>query len=387
MLIGLVGAPNKGKSTIFSAMTSAEAQIADYAFTTIKPNLGVAYATKKCAESGLGVKCAPRNSMCIDGMRRVPINIIDVAGLVPGAHLGKGMGNQFLNDLIAADALIQVVDISGKTDINGVASEGNDPSIEIEMIRDEMAEWLADIIIRHVSKLSKRSDGDTALLEVLSGLKAGIGQIKDAASKNYLTLSNINWNRDNAKSFALSLLGLNKPLIVAANKMDLGDESKLDALKSKLKGIEVVGCSGAIELALTKASKSGVIRYNTGDSDFGVSGSASPEQKAALEYMHGYVKKHSGTGIQELLDKTVFGLLDNIVVYPVEDETHYTDHSGNILPDAILMKKGETAYNLAERIHTGIARSMKYAVDARTKMRLQKDYVLNDGDIIKIVTH
>ena len=124
LLIGIIGAPNKGKSTLFSAMTAVEVPIADYAFTTIKPNMGVAYATTECADVGLGVKCTPRNSSCLDGIRKIPINIVDVAGLVPGAHLGKGMGNQFLNDIVNADVLVQVVDASGKTDINGGKAEG-----------------------------------------------------------------------------------------------------------------------------------------------------------------------------------------------------------------------------------------------------------------------
>lgn len=386
LLIGLIGAPNKGKSTIFSSLTQMDVGIANYAFTTIKPNLGVTYATKKCADAALNVKCNPKNSFCRNGIRYLPVNVIDVAGLVPGAHLGKGMGNQFLDDLISADALIQVVDMSGKTDVNGNACQTSNPFEEIEMVRNEMSEWLAHIITGHMQKLSKRQDGDRAMIELLSGLKADINQIKTAAEANFLSLSNINWSYDNAKLFASSLLNVTKPTIVAANKMDIAAPESLKSLRSKMPGIEIVPCSGAIELALMKAEKANIINYTRGDADFRVVGTINREQETALEYIRRYLKSNGTTGIQELINNAVFKLLNNIVVYPVEDEASYSDHSGNVLPDAVLMKSGSTAYDLASRIHTEIAKGMKYAVDARTKMRLQKEYKLEDGDVIKIVT-
>lgn len=386
LLIGIVGAPNKGKSTIFSAMTSQEAEIADYAFTTIKPNLGVTYATKECAEVELKVKCRPRNSACAGGIRRIPANVIDVAGLVPGAHLGKGRGNQFLNDLISADVLIQVVDLSGKTDENGSPCSGCDPSVEVNMIREEMAEWLAEIIVRHKNTLSKRSDGEAAVVELLSGFKTSMEQVRRAADKSSIILANTNWDDSMAKKFALALLSENKPVVVAANKADQAGEGAIDALRKKLDGVIVIKCSAAIELALVKAAKSGIIDYSPGATNFNLLKEVSAEQKKALDYMNNYLKSNGGTGVQEVVNAAVFGVLDNIVVYPVEDETHYSDHSGNVLPDAILVKRGSTAYDLAARVHSEIAKGMKYAVDAKRKMRVQKEYELKDGDVIRIVS-
>lgn len=386
VIIGLVGAPNKGKSTIFSAMTSIDVPIADYAFTTINPNLGVAHVAKKCVEVELGVKCKPRNSLCRNGIRYIPVNVIDVAGLVPGAHLGKGMGNQFLNDLISADVLVQVVDISGKTDINGSASEYSDPYLEVEMVRKELAEWIAGIILAKMPSLQRRSDSDVGLHELLSGLKASLYDIHDAGSRSSLALSSINWTKAEAVKFAEELLKINKPMIIAANKMDIGSEDAVSKLRAKLGGIPVIECSGAIELALSKAAKSGVIDYDPYSNSITIKDTARREQREAVEYMERYVKKHGGTGVQKILDSAVFVLLKNIVAYPVEDETHYADHFGNVLPDALLMKNGSTALDLAMRIHSDIARSMKYAVDAKSKMRIQKEYVLKDNDVIRIVS-
>lgn len=386
MIIGLVGAPNKGKSTIFSAMTSLDVPIANYAFTTINPNLGVAYVAKKCVEVELGVKCKPRSAMCKNGTRYLPVNIIDVAGLVPGAHLGKGMGNQFLSDLISADVLVQVVDISGKTDINGNAAESADPYLEVEMIRKELAEWLAGIILKHMPELGRRSDGNVALHELLSGLKATMVDIDDAGSRSFLSLSNINWSKTEAMKFSEELLKINKPMIIAANKMDDANKDALEKLRSRLGSTSVIECSGAIELALSKAAKSGVVEYDPHTGTIKVNDSAKKEQKDAIAYMEKYIKQNGGTGVQKILDTAVFRLLGNIVAYPVEDETHYSDHFGNILPDAMLLKEGSTAFDLAMKVHSDIAKSMKYAVDAKTKMRIQKEYMLKDNDVIKFVS-
>ncbi|MDE1860119.1 MAG: YchF-related putative GTPase [Candidatus Micrarchaeota archaeon] len=386
MLIGIVGAPNKGKSTIFSALTLVEAEIADYPFTTIDPNIGVAYATRPCVDRELGVKCKPRNSLCVNGIRHIPINVIDVAGLVPGAHLGKGRGNQFLNDLMNADAIVQVVDISGKTDISGSRASYSDPYEEVRMVRDEMSRWLGGIILKHSGTLARRPDGDKALEEFLSGFKVTLDHIQKAASERSLVLSNIKWGEKEANKFAESLLRISKPMIIAANKLDQAKPEDVDKLRKRLDGIIVIGCSGAIELTLRKAAKSGAISYVPGSAEFVTGEGISQEQSRALSYVSGYIKAHGGTGIQELLNTAVFSVLMNIVVYPVEDENKYSDHFGNILPDAVLMQDGSTAQDLAARIHTDIAKGMKYAIDARTKLRLQKTYQLKDNDVIKIVT-
>ncbi len=386
MIVGIVGAPNKGKSTIFSALTMIDAEIAAYPFTTIDPNLGVAYVSRRCVDTGLDVKCKPRNSLCNNGTRMIPVNIIDVAGLVPGAHLGKGMGNQFLNDLSEADALMLVIDISGRTDSSGNASEDSDPFDDFVSIKKELGLWLSGIIKKHMKNLSKKSDGEAALLELLSGLKVNKNAIRKAAESNSLSLNRIEWKDDEIDRFSSDLMQNTKPMLVAANKLDIGANRALGDLERKANGVKIIGCSGSIELALRKAAAKNIIKYIPGASSFEIEKEVVGEQRDALEYISRYLKEHSSTGVNEILSYAVFNLLDMIVVYPVEDENKYTDHFGNVLPDAILIKKGSTAQDLAYKIHTDLGERMLYATDARKKMKISKDYVLCDNDIIKIVS-
>lgn len=385
MFIGLIGAPNKGKSTLFSAITTLDVEIAEHPFTTIKPNLGNTYYIKKCPDTDLNLKCKPKNSLCIDGNRRIPIKILDVAGLVPEASSGKGMGNQFLNDLSGADALILVVDISGETDEFGNPSKNHDSFLDVQFIQNELIVWLSNILVSHMPQLSKSQDGTTSLKSILSSFKATEIQIKTAAKEANLSLSYIAWSESSIRKFSEQFIKLNKPLIVVANKLDKSSNDKVEELSKKLNGIKVIGCSAAIELALRKAANSGSITYHNGESSF-VINTTDKEKLNALKYIGNYLSKNHDTGVQNTINYVVEKLLHQIVVYPVENENKFTDHFGNILPDAILIKNGSTAIDLARKIHTEIAEKMIYAVDARTKNRVSKEYILKDNDIIKIVS-
>ncbi len=382
MLIGIVGAPNKGKSTLFSALTLNDVAIADYPFTTVKPNIGIAYATRPCVERELGVKCE-RNPQCINGTRRIPVNVIDVAGLVEGASEGRGMGNQFLSDMSAADVLLVVADASGRTDGSGNPCDSCDPAEDVKMVRREIAKWIASIVMRHMPQMSKKADGAAALADALTGLRIGTDEIRFAIGVSALPGTKISWSQGDSERFAAALMESIKPMVVVANKCDVkGSEGQLSMLKSAFGETDVIGVSAAIELALAKAERQHMIS-GIGPG-FTITGNASAEQAGALEYMRGFIKANGR--LSDVLDRAVFGIQDNIVVYPIEDENRMTDGAGRVLPDAVLMKRGSTALELAARVHTDIAKGMLYAVDARSKMRLSKDYVLKDNDVIRIVS-
>jgi ribosome-binding ATPase YchF (GTP1/OBG family) len=172
-----------------------------------------------------------------------------------------------------------------------------------------------------------------------------------------------------------------KPLIIAANKIDIASQENIGNLMKK----GAIPVSGATEVVLRLADKSGAIKYIPGDADFIESPNLSNAQKEALIKIRLLMKKNGGTGIQKCINETVFKLLGLIVVYPVEDENRFTDKKGSILPDAFLLKKGSTPKELAFMVHTDIGKGFLYAVDARTKMRLGDKHELKNGDIVKIV--
>ncbi|MCX6775619.1 MAG: redox-regulated ATPase YchF [Candidatus Micrarchaeota archaeon] len=387
MLIGVVGKTNTGKSTFFSAATLVDAKIAPFPFTTIEPNLGKAYVRSPCPCKELKVKCAPKNSLCEDGTRLIPIDLIDVAGLVPDAHLGKGLGLKFLDDLRAADALIQVIDVSGTTDSEGNPTDFYDPANEVISLEEEMSHWIASIIKRSWSKIKgKKMDSIAGLL---SGLKMTQDDAEKAAAKSYLPTEDVNWSDDDILAFSKEVRRISKPILIAANKIDLpASEKNYQNLKERFKDRIIVPACAEAELALRKADKQGLIHYVPGDTDFKILAQNIPEkQLSALSFIKERIlKRYNGTGVQELINRAAFDLLGLIVVYPVEDEGKFSDHFGNALPDAVLLKKGSTALDLAARIHTDLANNFICAINARSRMKIGKEYVLKNCDVVRVIS-
>lgn len=383
MLLGVVGAPNKGKSTFFSAATLVDAAIANYPFTTINPNRGVTYVRTPCPHVALGLQqCNPKNSKCAGGVRLVPVNIIDVAGLVPGAHEGKGLGNKFLDNLREADALIQVVDATGKTDLQGNPCDECDPAAEVEFLGEEVALWLAGIMARGAAKgkgLREAADG-------LSGLRISEQMLHAAAIECGLEIEDgLPTEKEELEAFAMAVLKLRMPIVVAANKVDVpGAEETASALKESCDH-PVFPCSAAVELALRKAEQHGMIKYVPGSKEFVVSGEPDEKQKEALERMAAVLKNNGGSGVQQIIDWVVYQKLHCIIVYPVEDEHKFSNHKGEVLPDAYLVPKGTTAHQLAAMVHTDLAHRFIGAIDVKRRIRVGAEHPLNDGDVIKIV--
>jgi len=355
--------------------------IASYPFTTIKPQHGVTYVRSPCPCKTLGVSCTPAHGKCVDGVRYIPIEFLDVAGLIPGAHEGKGLGNAFLTDLSRASCLINVVDASGTTDEEGRQTTGHDPTKDVAFLEDELDQWFKQILEKNwhnVDRRSKQIGLDHALAEVLSGLHISLGQIQQVLGRTSV-------NPSNFLPLAKELRLRSKPDLIAANKIDLpAAETNLAKLKEAFPKKLVLPCSAEAELALRQATEKGLIKYESGAKDFEILGSPSDKQRQALEFMCALLKKHGSTGVQEILDRAVFDFLKMVVVYPVENETHYTDKNGRTLPDAFLLPPDSTPKDLAEAVHTDLAKHFVCAVDAKSKRKIAADAILKSGDVIKI---
>ena len=395
MMIGLIGKANVGKSTFFNAATELAVASANYPFTTIEPNVGVAYARVKCVCREFGVQDNPVHSMCVDGNRFIPVKIVDVAGLVPGAHAGKGLGNKFLDDARQADALIHVVDASGSTDSNGrsVPSGTGDPMYDITFVEEEFDLWMASIVGRDWAKTARETESQGQKLEQmlakrLSGLSISEPLIASAIHSTGLGLKKpVAWTEQDILLFCKTLRARAKPLVIAANKADLPSaESNIEKIKAA--GLRVVPCASEAEALLRKASKKGILHYLPGDGSFEVRPNItlSPQQQRALDIVKSLIDRYGSTGVQAAVNVVCFELLHLVAVYPVEDELRLSDKNGNVLPDVRLLPAGSTARDLAGTVHADLAKGFLYAVDARSKQRIGADHELKDGDVIKIVS-
>lgn len=391
MQIGLLGKANVGKSTFFSAATETPVPIGNFPFTTIQPNVGVAYVKADCACKYFGIK--HQNQLCVNGTRFIPVKLIDVAGLVPGAHEGKGLGNQFLDDARQAEILIHVVDIAGTTDIQGhpVPTGTHNPLEDVEFVQDEFDQWFIDILRREWDKLTKEVEQKrTKLTDGIAKRFTGLGikdyQVQDILHKLELISKNPKeWNDSDIQTFVKELRKNTKPIIIAANKADLCKD--LDIIK-KIHDAIVIPCSAETELLLRKAAKAGIINYKSGDEQFSIVENKEilPQQQKALDLVNTVFSKIHSTGIQKILNTAVFDLLKLVVVFPVEDETKLTNKNGDVLPDAKLLPQDSTAKDLAGLIHADIAKGFLHAIDCKTKQRIGGDHKLKHGDVIKIIS-
>lgn len=392
MQIGLLGKTNVGKSTFFSAATQTTAQIGNYPFTTIEPNVGIAYVKADCACKHFGINHI--HQFCIKGTRYIPVKLIDVAGLVPGAHEGKGLGNKFLDDARQAEVLIHVVDASGSTDIQGqpVPPGTHKPLEDVKFVEEEFDQWMKQILHREWPKLTRELESKSgkiiqSITQRFSGL--GISEYDIEVVMHHLNLQTkkpLEWSEDDILSFVRELRKRTKPILIAANKADLCHD--LGVLGELEKIHSTTACSAETELLLRKAAKAGLIEYIPGEKTFKIKDGVSlnPQQQKALDLAQKVMEKIGGTGIQESLDSACFDLLKLIVVFPVEDESKLSNKNGEVLPDARLLPTGSTARDLARTIHEDLAKGFLYAVDAKTKQRVGAEHQLKNGDVLKIMS-
>jgi len=385
--LALAGKPNAGKSTFYQAATMADVEVGNYPFTTIDANRGVSHARTDCPCLDREDRCGADN--CRDGKRYVPIELLDVAGLVPGAHEGRGLGNQFLDELTNADAILHVVDASGGTDAEGEPVEigEHDPVEDLEFVEEEMDRWLADVVDRNWETIERQSrspdfDIDEALTGTLTGVGATAADVAAVLRRVDYPDDPREWADTDRRRLASELRAQTKPIVVVANKADVAPPENLDRLREAAE--TVIPATGEGELALRRAREAGVLDYDPGDPDFDIVSDVSDSQAEGLDRIRDVMDAWGETGVQEALDTVVYDVLDHITVYPVQNETRWTDGQGNVLPDAHLLPAGSSPLDLAYAVHSDIGDGYLYAVDARDGRRIGEDHELQEGDVIKI---
>ena len=395
--IGLIGKTNTGKTTFFNSATLGSAEISNYPFVTKQPNVGNASAITLCVHKELGVLDSPRNSKCIDGWRFIPIELVDLPGLIKGAWEGKGLGNQFLSIAAQSDALLHIVDASGSIDASGKIAEAGtgDPVADIADIEEEVIMWYLKLLEGNYDKISRSVNSSNDIVSSITEIFRGIGvredHVKYALRVN--ELQNIkfdDFNPENRRNFCWSLREISKPTLIVANKVDLPVATEnFRRLREEYKDSIIVPTSADAELTLRRAQARGLIKYLPGDERFEMTNQSSlnDKQKWALNFIRKDVlNEYMRTGVQFAINVAVFKLLRMNTVYPVADPTKMSDRSGNVLPDVYLMKSGSTVKDLAEDIHTDLAKGLLYAIDVRDGLRLPTSYHLKDRDILSIVS-
>ncbi len=396
MLIGVVGKPSSGKSTFFKAATMVDVAIANYPFTTIKPNHGVGYVKVDCVCKDFGRQCNPRSGWCANGTRFVPVDMLDVAGLVPGAHKGEGLGLQFLNDLNQADVLIHIIDISGSVNEKGNPVEplSYDPLNDVEFLEKELDYWYLDVIKRGWASFARtvKATGKEPYKEIakqLTGLGVTEGQVQQTIKKLNLDQGKVTqWTDDELLGLGKELRIQTKPMLIAANKIDIeGAEKNCQRLKEKYPNYIVIPCSGDYEVALRTLAKKDIIGYQPGDHEFKVKDETklNQAQKQGIEKIKKFIDNFASTGVQEILNTAVFSLLKYKAIFP-GGVNKLTDSEGRVLPDCFLMPEKATAIDFAFKLHTDFGENFIKAIDVKTKLPVGRDHILKHRDVVEIMS-
>jgi len=395
--IGLIGKTNTGKTTFFNSATLGSGEISNYPFTTRQPTVGNANAITLCVHKEFNVLDNPKNSRCVDGWRFIPVELVDLPGLIKGAWKGKGLGNQFLSIAAQSDALLHIVDVSGGIDASGKITEPGtgDPIADIADIEEELVMWYLKLLEGNRDKISRAINSGTDMISALTEIFRGIGvrewHVKSALEINKLLDGKFDdWDPAKAKDFSWSLREVSKPTLIVANKVDLPFASEnFKRLREEYKGSLIVPASADAELTLRRAESRGMIKYLPGDERFEINNQQklNDKQRWALNFIRkDILGEYLRTGVQFAINVSVFKLLRMNAVYPIADVSKLSDKHGNILPDVYLMKSGSTIEDLAREIHTELVKGLLYAIDIRDGLRLPTNYHVKDRDILSIVS-
>jgi ribosome-binding ATPase YchF (GTP1/OBG family) len=396
MLIGIVGKPSCGKSTFFKAITLADVAIANYPFTTIKPNSGVGHVRVECPDKEFNTQCNPRVGFCRNHMRYVPVQVMDVAGLVPGAHEGKGMGNQFLDDLRQADVLIHIIDVSGSTNEKGEAAQAlsYDPANDVRFLEEELDLWYLGLVEKGWDKFARAINQEKpqlnkAVAKQLSGLGVTETMMEIVLQKLQLPEDIMKWDAVMRRSLGTELRKMTKPMVIACNKVDVpGAEKNFERLSKEFPHLKMLPCSAESELALREAAKHGMIDYLPGEESFTITHpeKLNDKQNKGLEFIKtNIVDKLGSTGVQQVMDAAVFDVLHYIAIFP--GGVHkLADSEGRVLPDCFLMPPKTTALDFAFKLHTDLGKYFIRALDVRTRKPVGKEHILQNRDVIEIVS-
>ncbi|HZA64229.1 MAG TPA: redox-regulated ATPase YchF [Nitrososphaeraceae archaeon] len=395
--IGLIGKTNTGKTTFFNSATLATADISNYPFTTKQPTIGNANAVTLCVHKELNLQDNPKNSRCVDGWRFIPVELVDLPGLIKGAWEGKGLGNKFLSVAAQSDALLHIVDVSGSIDAAGrIAEPGSgDPIADIGDIEEELVMWYLKLLEGNRDKISRAinsgSDMQSAIADVFRGIGVNEEHVKMALQENKLENHKFDeLGPQESKDFSWSLRDISKPTLIVANKVDLPSATdNFKRVREEYNDMIIVPSSADAELTLRRAANRGLIRYSPGDERFEIKDQSilTDKQKWALNFIRkDILDEYMRTGIQFAINVAVFKLLRMNAVYPVAEASKLSDKSGNVLPDVYLMKSGSTVEDLAKEIHSELAKGLLYAIDIRDGLRLPINYEIKDRDILSIIS-
>ncbi|CAG8978198.1 hypothetical protein HYALB_00011433 [Hymenoscyphus albidus] len=374
-LIGLVGKPSSGKSSTLNSLTDASSKVGNFPFTTIDPQRAIGYLQIDCpcARFNVSYRCKPNYGACIEGRRSVPIELLDVAGLVPGAHEGKGLGNKFLDDLRHADALVHVVDVSGTTDAEGKATRGYDPSQDIVWLRSEIVQWILGNLMQKWGSIKRRHIAVKATaVETLQGQFSGYGStsavIARTLEKMALKEPLEHWSDETVSKVVNAFTDEKFPTVIALNKIDHADADKNISKIAKMQDPKsIVLCSAISEIFLRKLAKQGFIKYNEGsefvdtredliadgDPEGGGLKEMDEKLKTRLENLKDMVLYRFGsTGVVQVLSRAA-ELLGLVPVFPVRNVSSFSSGasgSNAVFRDCVLVKRGTTVAECARKV-------------------------------------